>query len=59
MKNIKINKERLHRLYMKEVHRISDLFEDKNNFTPEELVGIVSNVLEKNPDLIEERKPRL
>jgi hypothetical protein len=59
MKNIKINKERLHRLYMKEVHRISGLFEDRSNFTAEELIGIVSNVLEKNPDLIEEKKPRL
>lgn len=56
MKNIKINKEQLYSLYMEEVHRIADLFEDKSHFTPQELIGIVSNVLEKNPELIIENK---
>jgi hypothetical protein len=55
MKNIKINKEKLFKLYMDEVNRISDIFEDKSYFTPEELIGIVSEVLEKNPNLITEK----
>jgi hypothetical protein len=55
MKNIKINRERLFELYMDEVHRISEENEDKSHFTPEELIGIVSNVLETNPKLITEK----
>jgi hypothetical protein len=61
MKNaqIKIDKEKLHSLYMKEVNRIADIFEDKSHFGPEELIAIVAGVLEKNPEIIIEKKPRL
>jgi len=55
MKNIKINREKLFKLYMKEVNRIADIFEDKSQFTPEELIGIVAQVLEENPTLITEK----
>ena len=55
MKNIKINTEKLFKLYMKEVNRIADIFEDKSQFTPEELIGIVAQVLEENPTLITEK----
>jgi hypothetical protein len=55
MKNIKINRKKLFRLYMDEVERISEIFEDKSHFTPEELIGIVSEVLEQNPNLITEK----
>jgi hypothetical protein len=56
MKNIKVNREKLYKLYIKEVNRICDLFEDKSHFTPKELIGIVSEVLEKNPEVITEKK---
>ena len=59
MKNIKINKKELYSLYMEEVNRICDLFEDKSHFTPQELIGIVAEVLESNPEIITEKKPRL
>jgi hypothetical protein len=59
MKNIKINKKKLHSLYMKEVNRIADLFEDKSHFTPEELIDIVASVLEANTDIIKEEKYRI
>jgi hypothetical protein len=55
MKNIIINREKLFELYMNEVNRISEEFEDKSHFTPEELIGIVSNVIELNPKLITEK----
>jgi hypothetical protein len=55
MKNIKINREKLFKLYMKEVNRIADIFEDKSTFTPEELIVIVAQVLEDNPNLITEK----
>lgn len=42
-------------MYMKEIEEICDLFEDKSHFTPEEIVGIISDILEKNPELIDER----
>lgn len=44
---------------MKEISRISDLCEDKSYFTPEEIVGIISETLEKNPELITEKKLKL
>lgn len=56
MKNIKVNREKLYKLYIKEVNRICDLFEDKSHFTPKELIGIVAEVMEKNPELITEKK---
>jgi hypothetical protein len=59
MKKIKINRKKLFSLYMREVERISDLYEDKSYFTPEELIGIVADVLEKTPEIIEEKKPRI
>lgn len=59
MKNIKINREKLYSLYMKEVNRISDLLEDKSHFTPEELIGIVAGVLEANTDIIETEKYKI
>lgn len=61
MKNsqIKIDKEKLYSLYMKEINRICDLFEDKSQFSPKELIGIVSDVLEQNPELIKQKGPRL
>jgi len=61
MKNaqIKIDKEKLYELYMVEVERISEEFEDKSHFTPEELIGIVAQVLEENPKLITEKGYRI
>jgi len=44
---------------MREINRISDLLEDKSHFTPEELIGIVADVLEKSPEIIEEKKLRI
>jgi len=59
MKNIIINREKLFELYMDEVNRISEELEDKSHFTPEELIDIVSNVLETNPKLITEKGYRI
>ena len=59
MKDIIINREKLFELYMDEVHRISEELEDKSHFTPEELIDIVSNVLETNPKLITEKGYRI
>jgi hypothetical protein len=59
MKNIQINNQKLHELYIQEIHRISADLEGKGFFTTEDLVSIVSSVLEKNPDLIEEIGPTL
>lgn len=56
---ITINREKLYSLYLSEVSRILDIFEDKNVFTPHEIVGILSTVLENNPELIEEKKHRI
>jgi hypothetical protein len=59
MKNIKVNRKKLHSLYMQEVNRIADLFEDKSHFTPEELIDIVSSVIEANADIVQEEKYKI
>lgn len=52
MENYKINRKKLFELYMTEVDNICEVCDWKTNFGPEEIVGIISNILEKNPDLI-------
>lgn len=59
MKKIKINKSKLYSLYMNEIHIISEILEDKSYFSPEEIVGIICEVLEKNPELIQEKSLKL
>lgn len=49
---MKINKEKLYELYMKEVEAICEVCDWKTSFTAEECVNIVSHLLERNPDLI-------
>jgi hypothetical protein len=44
---------------MQEVNRIADLFEDKSHFTPEELIDIVSSVIEANADIVQEEKYKI
>jgi hypothetical protein len=50
---IKIDKDRLYNLYMDNVNLICDECEEISSFTPKDIVHIISNVLEKNPDLIQ------
>ena len=50
---MKINKDKLFHLYMEEVDKISEVCDWKTHFGPEEIVSIISTIIEKNPDLIE------
>jgi hypothetical protein len=49
---MKINKEKLYELYMKEVEAICEACDWKTNFSAGECVNIVSRILEQNPELI-------
>jgi hypothetical protein len=49
---MKINKEKLYELYMKEIEAICEACDWKTSFTAQECVYIVSHLLERNPDLI-------
>lgn len=49
---MKINKEELHKLYMQEVDAICEACDWKSKFSAEECVNIVSDILERNPELI-------
>ncbi len=49
---IKINKEKLYELYMKEVESICEVYDWKTSFSAEECVNIVSYLLEEHPELI-------
>ena len=49
---MKINREDLYKLYMEWVDKISEECDWKTNFGPEEIVNAISNIIEKNPNLI-------
>jgi len=49
---MKINKEKLYKLYMQEVEAICEVYDWKTHFTAQECVNLVSYLLEENPDLI-------
>lgn len=50
---MKINKELLFSLYMDEVAAICNECDWKSDFGPEEIVCIIANIIENNPDVVE------
>jgi len=50
---MKINRKQLYKLYMKKVDEISETCDWKSEFGPEEIVGLISDILEENNNLIE------
>lgn len=51
---MKVNQEKLYELYMKKVYEISELCDWKTHFDPYDIVGIIAQVIEENPHLIEQ-----
>jgi hypothetical protein len=51
--NIKINAEKLYKLYMDKVNYIADEYDWVTHFTPKDIVYMITNIIEKNPDIIE------
>jgi hypothetical protein len=49
---MKINKDELYKLYMEWVDRVSEDCDWKTSFEPEEIVHSIANILENNPQLI-------
>lgn len=49
---MKINKEKLYELYMREIRAICEECDWKTSFSSEECVNIVSYLLEEHPGLI-------
>jgi hypothetical protein len=49
---MKINRELLFQLYMERVDEIIEVCDWKTNFGPEEIVGIISSIIEENTDVI-------
>lgn len=49
---MKINKEKLYKLYMQEVEAICEVCDWKTSFSASECVNIVAYLLELNPELI-------
>lgn len=49
---VKINKEELYYKYMQHVTKISEDCPEKTEFSPREIVEIISNILEENPQFI-------
>ena len=53
---MKINKEVLFKLYMEWVDKVSEDNDWKTSFGPEEIVHSIVNILETNPQLINDRE---
>jgi hypothetical protein len=51
---MKINKEELYKLYMERVDDICEECDWVTHFGPEDIVRIISNIIENNPNLISE-----
>jgi hypothetical protein len=49
---MEINKEELYKLYMQWVNQVSEECDWKTHFGPEEIVYAIANILESNPNLI-------
>ncbi len=50
---MKINRSQLLKEYLNKINSISDDLDWKTHFGPEEIVGIICNILEENSDLID------
>jgi len=50
---MKIDKEELYRLYMEQVDIICEECDWVTNFTPKDIVNLISDIIEENPNLIE------
>jgi hypothetical protein len=51
-KQITIDKKILYKLYMEWVNQVSEDFEWKTHFGPEEIVNAIARILENNSNLI-------
>lgn len=50
---LKINKEELHRLYLEKVNEVAEECDWVTHFTIEDVVRLISLVLEQNPSIVE------
>lgn len=51
---MKINRDELYKLYMEWVNQVSEDFDWKTTFGPEEIVHAIANILETNSQLIQD-----
>jgi hypothetical protein len=50
---MQINKDELYKLYMEWIDDVSETCDWKTHFEPEEIVHSIANILETNPQLID------
>ena len=53
---MQINKEELFKLYMEKVNQIAEDCDWVTSFGPEEIVNMIANILENNPQLINDSR---
>ena len=53
---MEINKEELFKLYMEKVNQIAEDCDWVTSFGPEEIVNMIANILENNPQLINDSR---
>ena len=49
---ISVDREKLYKLYMDEVDYICNECDWVSSFTPKDIIGIISNIIESNPNII-------
>ena len=52
---MKINREDLLKLYIVKIEHISESFDWKTQFGPEEIVNLIADIIEKHPILLSEK----
>lgn len=50
--DIKIDREKLYELYMDKIDHIADNCDWVTNFTPRDIISIISTIIELHPDVI-------
>ncbi len=53
-KRLKVNRHKLFKLYMKEVDKIAEECDWVTHFTPEMIVGIISDIINNHPEILTE-----
>ena len=52
----KVNRKELYKLYMEWVEQVTEEYDWKTSFGPEEIVGAIATILENNPHLYEQTR---
>lgn len=56
---MKINTQKLYKLYTQKINKICDDLPEKSTFEPREIVNIIARIIERNPDLVSKNNEKI